>query len=256
MRAALVAAAAACLLVAALAAEAPATLVDGRLDALSGGRVRVADASGTVWNGSGALVLQPSGARVPVLWHIDALPLLRGRLAGTLGRDTAAIPRGSFDLGSDDFAVRSFELASPAEALLRTSGAPSIIAAAGGIVAVRGDSFALRRGAFDGGFVVRWQDASVPGLRPDIRFALGDVRLDATATGGEIRSTLSNLGGDVELSGTMTLGANGAARIDVRLKPRPEIDKERLKAFSSAMAMVGAADDSGGFRLSWQVPAR
>ncbi len=256
MRSAFVVAAAVCLLLAAIAAEAPATLVDRRLDELSGGRLRVADASGTIWNGSGALILLPSAARVPVLWHLDALPLLRGHLSGTLGRDTSEMPRAAFDVGSEDFAIRRFNVAAPAEALLRASGAPSMIAAAGGTVDMRGDEFAMRRGAFDGGFVVRWQGASVPGLRPDIRFALGDVRLDAVANGSDIKGALSNVGGDVEITGALALGATGALRVDVRLKPRPEIDKERSKAITSALSMVGPPDDSGGFRVLWQTPGR
>ncbi len=256
MRSALVVAAAVCLLTAAVAVEAPATLVDRRLDELSGGRLRVANASGKIWNGSGALVVLPNAARVPVVWHLDPLPLLRGHLSGTLSRDSPEVPVAAFDVGSEDFAIHRLNFAFPAEAFLRASGAQSMIAAAGGTVDIRADEFAMRRGAFDGGFVVRWQGASIASLRPDIRFALGDVRLDAVANGGDIKSTLSNVGGDVEIAGALALGATGALRVDVRLKPRPEIDKDRLKAITSAMSMIGPPDDSGGFHMLWQTPGR
>jgi general secretion pathway protein N len=252
MRALLVAAATACLLAAAVAVEAPATLVDRQLDSLTGGRMRVADAAGTIWNGSGALILLPYTARIPVQWHIDALPLLRSRLSGALSRNPTEPLQATFDLGSDDFAVRRFAIAFPAEALLRAADAPAAVTAAGGIVDLRADAFAMRRGMFEGGFIARWWGASLPGPRPEVRIALGDVRLEGVANGGEIKGALSNAGGDIEITGTVNLAATGAARVEARLKPRAGVDAERSRAITAALSMSGSADDSGGFRIAWQ----
>jgi hypothetical protein len=259
MRSLLVVAATACLLAAALAAEAPATLVDRQLDSLTRGRLRVADVAGTIWNGSGALVLLPYNARVPVQWHIDALPLLRSRLSGTLGRDLMETPESSpatFDVSADDFVVKRLVIAFPAEALLRATDAPSLITAAGGTVEVRADAFAMRRGTFDGGFIARWQGASLPGPRPEFRVALGDVRLDGVGNGGEIKGALSNVGGDIEITGTVNLAATGATRVEARLKPRAGIDAERSSAITTALSLLGAKDESGSYRVAWQGPAR
>ena len=256
MRSLLVVAAAACMLAAAVAVEAPATLVDRQLDSLTGGRMRVADAAGTIWNGSGALILLPYAARVPVQWHIDTLPLLRSRLSGTLASDAAASSQATFDLGSDDFAVRRFAIAFPAEALLRATAAPAAVTAAGGIVDLRADAFAMRRGLFEGGFIARWQGASLPGPRPEVRIALGDIRLEGLANGGEIKGALSNVAGDIEITGTLILAATGAARVEARLKPRAGLDAERSSVITSALSMLGSADDSGGFRVAWQAPGR
>lgn len=258
MRAWLVVAAGALLLLTAVAVEAPAVLVDRQLDALTGGRLRIADAAGTLWNGSGALVLLPNGARIPVLWHLDALPLLRSRLSGTLGHDPtqSAESQSTFDVGADDFAVRRLAVALPAEALLRASDAPVFVTGAGGTVELRSDAFAMHRGVFEGNLVVRWQGASLPGPRPEVRLALGDVRLDGTGSGGEIKGLLSNAGGDIEISGTLTLAGTGAVRLEARLKPRAGVDAERSKAIQAALSMIGAADDSGGFRVGWQASRR
>jgi general secretion pathway protein N len=256
MRAWLVIAASALLLAAAVAVEAPAALADHQLDALTDGRLRLADAAGTIWNGSGTLVVLPYGARTPILWHLDALPLLRSRLSGTLGREPTSSQEASFDLGADDFVVRGFALALPAEALLRASDAPAAVRGAGGIVDVHADAFAMRHGVVEGGFVARWQGASLPGPRPEVRVALGDVRLDASGSGGEIKGALANVGGDIEINGTLTLAPGGAARVEARLKPRPGVDAERSKAIAAALSMIGAADDSGGFRVVWQAPGR
>ena len=235
MRSLLVVAAAVCLLAAAVAIEAPATLVDGQLDSLTGGRMRVADAAGTIWNGSGALILLPYAARVPVQWHIDALPLLRSRLSGTLARDATESSPSTFDLGSDDFALRRFAVAFPAEALLRATDAPAAVTAAGGTVDLRADAFAMRRGLFEGGFIARWQGASLPGPRPEVRIALGDIRLEGVGNGGEMKGALSNVGGDIEITGTLILAATGAARVEARLKPRAGLDAERSSAITTAL---------------------
>jgi hypothetical protein len=258
MRAWLVVAAGALLLLTAVAVEAPAVLADRQLDAHTNGRLRIADAAGTLWNGSGALVLLPNGARIPVLWHLDAMPLLRSHLSGTLSHDSteSAQSRYTFDVGPDDFAVRNLAVALPAEALLRAGNAPAIVTGAGGMVELRADAFAMHRGAFEGNFVVRWLGASLPGPRPEVRLALGDVRLDGVGSGGEVKGLLSNAGGDIEINGTLTLGGTGAARLEARLKPRAGVDAERFKAIQAALSMIGAADDSGGFRVAWQVPGR
>ena len=260
MRSLLVVAAAALLLAAAIAAEAPATLVDRQLDSLTHGRLRVADAAGTIWNGSGALVLLPYNARIPVQWHVYALPLLRSRLSGTLGRDltesSIESSAATFEWGGDDFMVRRLVIAFPAEALLRATDAPALITAAGGTVEVRADAFAMRRGAFDGGFIARWQGASLPGPRPEVRVSLGDVRLDGVGNGDEIKGALSNVGGDIEITGTVSLAATGATRVEARLKPRAGTDAERSSAITTALSLLGAKDESGAYRVAWQAPAR
>jgi hypothetical protein len=177
-------------------------------------------------------------------------------LSGTLARNPTEPLQATFDLGSDDFAVRRFAIAFPAEALLRAADAPAAVTAAGGTVDLRADAFAMRRGMFEGGFIARWQGASLPGPRPEVRVALGDVRLEGVANGGEIKGALSNAGGDIEITGTVNLAATGAARVEARVKPRAGVDAERSRAITAALSMSGSADDSGGFRVAWQGPGR
>jgi hypothetical protein len=140
--------------------------------------------------------------------------------------------------------------------LLRATDAPWLITAAGGTVEVRAGAFAMRQRVFDGGFIARWQGASLPGPRPEVRVALGDVRLDGVGNGGEIKGALSNVGGDIEITGTVNFAATGAPRVEARLKPRAGLDAERSSAITTALSLLGAKDDSGAFRVAWQVPAR
>ena len=96
MRRAIVFLVGAALVFAAVMITAPASLVDGRLDALSGGRLRLANASGTLWNGAGDVRMLPGSTGMPVSWHVDAWPLLWGELRGTLSGSNDAAPPASF----------------------------------------------------------------------------------------------------------------------------------------------------------------
>src|SRR5215468_2038928 len=87
-------------LAAALIFEAPASLLDARLASISQGRVRIANAAGTLWRGSGDLVLS-GGAHQGVAWQIDAWPLLRGELRGSFRDAASSRPIASLDAGGD-----------------------------------------------------------------------------------------------------------------------------------------------------------
>src|SRR2546421_129634 len=71
LRPALAFAAGALLLAIALLIIAPAALLDARINMLSDGRLRIANATGTLWQGSGELVLLPAGARQAFFWRLD-----------------------------------------------------------------------------------------------------------------------------------------------------------------------------------------
>ena len=111
MRATLAIVAGALLLAIALAISAPASLLDARLSAVSSGRLRIADAEGTLWNGSGELVLLPGGTRRALVWHIEAWPLLRGQVQGTITAEATPAQRADFAYGQQRVELRHFELA-------------------------------------------------------------------------------------------------------------------------------------------------
>ncbi len=97
-----------------VAVTAPASLVDWGLKVGTGGRVRLADAAGSIWAGQGRVVLvdiateaerdrQSTAVRGPaslpgvvipgtVRWQIQPLPLLIGRLQATASHESMARP--------------------------------------------------------------------------------------------------------------------------------------------------------------------
>jgi general secretion pathway protein N len=79
----------------ALFAYAPATLVDAALQRASHGTLRLAQAEGTLWSGSGQIEIREAGGRTGVSkslsWHLVPESVLRGHLVCEVGLDPPAV---------------------------------------------------------------------------------------------------------------------------------------------------------------------
>jgi hypothetical protein len=137
------------------------------------------------------------------------------------------------------------------DGVLQSAGVPAAFAAAGGSIAAHVEQLVQTPAALDAQLTLQWRDASLPGPLPGSRIALGDVRLDANGGGPEVIATLSNRGGDVELSGQVALRAVGSPAIDATVRIRPGIDRDRAEAVAAALALIGSSDGHGGYRLAW-----
>ena len=255
MRAWLVIGAGAILLAAALIIEAPATLLDRRVADLTDGRIRIAAATGTVWRGAGELTLLPDGVRIPIAWRLEPMPLLRGVLAGSLTAENANRP-ATFTVEQEDFIVHDFAIALPAISVLRTAGVPDALTNAGGLLTLEAADLARRGDRLEARANLRWTDAALAAPLTGARIALGDVRLAAAGSGGEIPAPLSNSGGEVDIAGSLLFSTRGTPRIDARIKPRPGLPADRSEAISTALSSIGRADGAGGYRVVWPLTIR
>lgn len=237
----------AAMLAGALLATAPATLVDTRLSALSDGHLHMADASGTIWNGSGELVLLPTRARQPLHWRLEALPLLRGELRASLGSNPDAAG-STLVYGRDHFDLRALDVAVPVQSIVPLATSAPI--ALGGTVWLQVARLTWQGNAVDGQLTVQWKDASIPGPGGQARLALGDVRMDLSGRGAELTGPVRNSGGDVEMTGQLMLSAAGATSLEVVLRPRAA-DREHAQAVATALSSFAADDGQGGYRLRW-----
>ena len=251
MRVAIAILAGAVLLAVALAISAPASLLDGRVAALSDGHLRIADAEGTLWNGTGQLLLVPGGTRRALAWHIDAWPLLRGEVQGTIAAGTDAARPADFVYGHQGVELRHFDLSLPMESLLKSAGVPGALTTAGGSLNAHIERLVQTPDAIDAQLALQWRDASLPSLRPGERIALGEIRLEVDGRGPEIAGALSNRGGDVEIAGRVVVSAALAPRLDASVRPREGIDRDRADAVAAALSFIGTADGQGGYRLAW-----
>jgi hypothetical protein len=255
MRGWLAVGAGAVLLVAALAVEAPASLLDSRAAGLTEGHVRIAAATGSLWRGSGELTLVPDGTRVPIAWRLAPMPLLRGELAGSVVVDDARAP-ATFVVGSQDFSVHDFSIALPAAAVLRNAGVSGTVAIIGGTLLLEASDLARHDDRLEGRADLRWKDASLPGLQGGTPLSLGELRIAAAGSGTEIPATLSNSGGEVDVSGSLVLSTRALPKVDARVRPRAGLPAERAQAIGQALSSIGAADGTGGYHIVWPLLGR
>ena len=244
----------AALLAFALIANAPASLVDRELAAATIYRVRLADVRGLWWSGSGELLLLPAGARQPVAWTIELWPLLHGAFRGTLATGPAATRHGQFAWQEGRLELHQIELTLPANAVLQTLGAPAMLADATGMVNARLDSVVRRAGTLSVRAVFLWQGATLPGPGMDARIGLGEVHLDFSGQGPESTGALRNAAGDVDITGTVTVGYDGSLRLEATVRPSVGLDQDRRKAIAVALSAIGRSDGQGGWHLSWSAP--
>ena len=80
---------------------------------------------------------------------------------------------------------------------------------------------------------------------------LGEVRIELAGDGRELRGTLQNSGGDVDVVGSVAISVAGLPRLDAMIKPRPALDQDRADAIAAALNMLGVSDGQGAWRVTW-----
>ncbi|MFO1324807.1 MAG: type II secretion system protein N [Burkholderiales bacterium] len=233
------------LLLAALAAFAPATIVDRSLESRSEGRLRVADAAGTIWNGSGVLTDARNTWRVPLRWTIDARTLVSDTHVAALSPvDGAAAPTGTIGVGRDSVTLRNLAFDLPAQALAAAL-TPRGVVTLGGTVELRTNDFTWSDAGSAGSLALRWRDARL--VAAGVVADLGVVDLALAPQGNRLAGRIVNSGGEVRLDGTVTLGSD-AASVDVTAAPTATASP----SLARALAVVGTPDGSGAVRLGWR----
>ncbi|HTQ02122.1 MAG TPA: type II secretion system protein N [Casimicrobiaceae bacterium] len=242
--AAFLVAALACLL-AAVAAFMPATLVDLRLDAASGGKLRLTDATGTVWDGRGAVTDAGGAWRVPVAWSISKADVLRNVHAVALRPvDDAATPRGTVQAVDDGARVHDLSVEVPAQALaalLPTRALPVL----GGTIAVSAADFAWTAKDKSGRVEAQWRGARL--VSGDARADLGTVTLSAAPQGSALGGRIANTGGDVRLDATVAV-SDGSVSVEGTIAPAAGAPP----TIARALAAFGTPDAAGAVRVAWR----
>jgi hypothetical protein len=249
LRPALALAAGTVLLAIALLFIAPAALLDARISALSDGRLRIANSAGTLWRGSGELVLLPAGTRQPFFWRLDAWPLLRGEIRATIAFGAEGTRSAMVTYGRDRLDVRDLDVSIPAQAVLLAAN-PKTPLAVGGRLVLHVERLVQLPDVLDVQLSAEWRDGSIPALLVDAPISLGDLRIALNGRGAAINGPLRNSGGEVEIDGQLDVGAAGTARLDATVRPRGS-DRDRADRIAMALAALGVPDGRGGYRLTW-----
>lgn len=236
-------------LLAAVAAFMPAALVDRRLDAATAGRIRLADAAGTVWEGRGAVTDAAGTWRAPLAWSISKADVLRNVHAVSLRPiDGAATPHGTVEVIDDGARVHDLAVEAPAQALaalLPVRALPVL----GGTIAVSAADFAWTAKEKSGRIDAQWRGARL--VSGDAQADLGTVTLSATPQGAALSGRIANTGGDVRLDGTVAV-ADGSVSVDGTIAPAAGAPPHIVRA----LAALGTPDAGGAVRIAWRASLR
>lgn len=191
----------------------PATWADWALARATAGRVRVAQADGTLWHGAGRVVITDPldiartdqlalpGVALPgtLTWTISPWRLLLGQLDLTAKLDNMREPlrlSGSFT----DLRGSGSSLALPPLRLDRI-GSPWNTIQPDGALSLTWEAFQIRAGRFAGKAIVEVRDASsaLSSVKP-----LGAYRIDINAAGDQATVAMTTLVGPLRLDGSGT----------------------------------------------------
>jgi general secretion pathway protein N len=183
----------------ALAAFAPATLLDARLDEASDGRLRLALAQGSLWSGAGWLEVRNTDGTVgiarPLAWRVLPLSLLNGRLLVEMSmQDAKPFPVA---LSLSGIEVVGADILLPAAAL--SLGMPRLSAfGLSGEVRLEIARLALAPGRVAGEATLQWRGAG-SALTPISPLGAYEVRIKAAGSG--VDAILRTLEGPLQLEG-------------------------------------------------------
>ena len=184
----------------ALIATAPATFADAGLQRASQGRLRLAEAQGTLWSGSGQIEIRDTSGRTGVAkslaWRLAPESLLRGHVVAEVELDQAAKPF-PVTLSLSRLEITDAAISLPATVL--GLGMPKL-APLGltGDVLIHVASLSIARDAMEGNATLQWRAAgsTLTPVSP-----LGDYELRLEGEGPAVRATLHTLQGPLRLDG-------------------------------------------------------
>ncbi|MFK7962624.1 MAG: type II secretion system protein N [Burkholderiaceae bacterium] len=196
----------------ALVGFAPATLADWGLQKATAGRLGLAETQGTVWRGSGRLVLidvndrslglrTMPGVAVPgrLDWTVSKLPLLLGIVDADLrlaGMSNAVRLSG----GLTEMRIGAGQVSLPSVDLGRL-GSPWNTIKPAGALALRWDEMVLREGSFNGkaNIELRNMASALTPVNP-----LGSYRINVEGEGNRAKLNIVTINGPLRLDGDGT----------------------------------------------------
>jgi general secretion pathway protein N len=181
-------------------ATAPATLIDSGLQRASQGRLRLAEAQGTMWSGSGQIEVRDSGGRIGIaknlVWRFLPESLLRGHVVCEVGLDQSA-KRFPVTISFSRIEVANADITLPATVL--GLGVPKL-APLGltGDVQLHVASLTIERKEMQGNATLQWRDAGsvLTPISP-----LGDYELRLDGEGATVHAYLRTIQGPLRLEG-------------------------------------------------------
>jgi general secretion pathway protein N len=221
--------------------SAPASLVDIGVNQATQGRLRLADAQGTVWRGSGRIVLADVAAEASAYtvtglvlpgrfeWTIAGLPLFIGRLDAQLSGAGVLTPI-KIEGGVSELKISASRLVLPTVDLSRM-GSPWNTFKPQASLDVQWDNMTMRQGQFIGKAVVELKDiaSALTSVRP-----LGSYKVDVVGAGSSADVKLLTTQGPLSLTGNGLWNARQGLRLSIEAVA-DETAKVKLQTLLSLM---------------------
>ena len=195
-----------------LAITAPATLVDASLQRVSHGRLRIAEAHGTLWAGTGQLELQDAQQRTRIAeqisWRIRPQHLLRGQLVSEIRLNSSAKPfHVSLSMSRIDIADADLDLPAAFLTAVEPKLAPLGLT---GNLRLQIPRWSIGHRNLRGNATLHWRNAgsTYAQISP-----LGDYELRFTGEGAAVHATLLTLRGPLQLDGQGSWGYGSVAEV-------------------------------------------
>jgi general secretion pathway protein N len=228
----------------ALVVIAPATLVDAGLQRASHGRLRLAEASGTLWSGSGQIEIRDASGRTGIArnfgWHAMPESLLRGHLVLELEISQSGRPF-PVTLSWSGFQLANAEISLPASVL--GLGAPKL-APLGltGEILIHVARLSIASDAMEGNATVQWRAAgsTLTPVSP-----LGDYEIRLDGEGRMVHAFLRTVAGPLQLDGkgSWTPGDKAAFLATARVPPQHQ------QQLSPLLRLIAVERSEGSFEL-------
>ena len=226
-------------------AIAPASLIDAGLQVWADGRLRLVDARGTLWSGSGRIEFRdPAGNRgvaEGLAWRLVPASLLSGRLDYVVDMSRAPRPfpvrisRAGLELADAEVALPAavFGLVLPRLAPLGLSG--------NALLQITTISISPER--FQGKATLKWREAG-SALTPIAPLGDYELRLDAEAAG--VRLSLHTLAGPLQLDGGGFWVEGGAGSFQVLA----QVPLQYRQQLGPLLGLVAVEHSAGNFTLN------
>ena len=228
----------------AIVATAPATLIDARLQQASQGRLRLAEAHGTLWSGSGQIEVRDSAGRIGIAknlaWRFLPESLLRGRLVCEVGLDQSG-KRFPVTISISRIEVANADISLPATVL--GLGLPKL-APLGltGDVVLHVASLTIERKEMQGNATLLWRDAGsvLTPISP-----LGDYELRLDGEGATVHAYLRTIQGPLRLEGKGSW-ANGNNPVFLATA---QVAAEHQQQLAPLLRLIAVERGEGSFEL-------
>ncbi|MGH6611596.1 MAG: type II secretion system protein N [Burkholderiaceae bacterium] len=239
------------ILIATVLVVAPAQWAASYVNSASGGRVELAEASGTIWNGSAVVVLASpaetgaSRASLPerLSWRLSPWALLAGQIDLSLTHLSALAQPLTINapLFGRTVTLGPTTLRLPAS-LLVGLGAPWNTVRPGGILTVSWDRLRVEPGRWQGNINGEWQFAS-SALTPVS--PMGHYRVQTNGIWPGTQLELLTISGPLELKGNGTINEGGRLRFTGRAQAMAGTDPGVKAQLTGLISLLGRRDGDG-----------